>query len=499
MLVMQRLNPKLCVLRLILFVCLLLAAWPVSAQTDEPTASQTKEMVETPLENCLLDLVIALDESPSIGPSFDDADDEFSFVIGFATGLIEGLPVDEDNVNVGVVLYDQTPDTLLPITSEHELAIETLETYNRDETSGTALAQGIDLAVTELSAGRPAVQDVIVILADGDDNQIGEPVDSAEAAREANIQLFSVAVGNVLNADQLAAVANDRDEDYFFQAEDFSELAGLIDSINRNACGVPSTLSGVVFSDADEDAEFDGSESGVEGVTVRLYAADDLTTPAVPDQITDANGAYTFQVAPGEYVVEIADPPQPLVEGSLFDVNTGQTEPITVEINDTIEDINAPLLPLPEPTSTFTQTPTAAVTRTPVPTTSMPTTAPPTGPRAIQFNHQDNVSGAAGVSNQLTVQFGNIGSALLTNIVVVCRVSEGEARFSGDANTNSVFNDVEAAQAELIFSGLAELPAGQNYSFNFGFDPVAGVSQITCELVADDTLVGSDTQQVSVR
>jgi hypothetical protein len=496
MLHMQRLNSLRLGAALLLVLAVLMTALPASAQTEEPTPVETEE-ADAALDNCLLDLVIALDESPSIGPSFDDADDEFSFVIGFATGLIDGLPVDEDNVNVGVVLYDQTPDTLLPITADSAAAVETLESYDRSDTLGTALAQGIDLAVSELSAGRPAVQDVIVLLADGDDNQIGEPEDSAEVARAANIQLFSVAVGDELNLDQLATVANDPDEDYFFQAEDFSELAGLIDSINRNACGVPSTLSGVVFTDADQDAELDSDETGVEDVTVSLYAADDLTTPAVPDQVTDADGAYSFQVAPGDYVVEIADSPQPLVDGSLFNVTTGQTEAITVEINDSVEDIDAPLAPL-EPTSTPTVVPSATAAATLAPTT-VPATTVPTGPRYIQFNHQDDVSVAVGEQPSLTVQFGNIGQELLTNPSVACRVSEGEAVFTGSANTNNVFSNVEATDTELIFSGLAELPAGQNYNFDFQIEPVSGISQITCDLFAGDTSVGSDTQQVSIR
>lgn len=499
MLSMQRFNPvrfsaALMLVLVLILTAMLSTAMPAAAQTDEPTSLPTEESTaesEPSLENCLLDLVITLDESPSIGPSFDDSDDEFSFVIGFATGLIDGLPVNEENVNVGVVLYDQTPATLLPITDDSDLAIETLESYDRQETSGTALAQGIDLAVLTLNRGRPAVQDVIVLLADGDDNQIGEPQTAADAARGRNIQIFSVAVGDELNLDQLAAVANDPDEDFFFQAEDFSELAGLIDSINRNACGVPSTLSGVVFADDDQDAELDSDETGVEGVTVSLYAADELATPAVPDQVTDADGVYTFQVAPGDYVVEIAQAPRPLVDGSLFDAISRRTEPLTVDINDAVEDINAPLAPLLEPTST--------VTATVAPPTFTPTSAASQGPRYIQFNHPDDVSVAAGERPLLTVQLGNVGEDVLNDLVVTCRISTGQALFTGTANTNNVFGSFEASPSELFFSGLSDVAVGQNYNFDFEVDPVAGVSRITCELLAADVFLDSDTQQVSIR
>lgn len=467
----------------------IIAAAPLSAQSD--------------LESCLLDLVIALDESPSIGPSFADDDDEFSFVIDFAVGLIEGLPVDEDNVNVGLVLFDGTAETLFPLTEDEELAVNTLESYDRGNTNGTGLARAINLSIEELASGRPAVQDIIVILADGDNNRPGNPVTSADNARSQEIQLFSVAVGDDLNIAQLQGVANDPDDEYFFQAEDFSDLDGLINSINRNACGAPSTLSGIVFTDADEDAQLDAGEPGAAGVTVRLYDAADLTTPAVPDQVSDATGAYTFQVSPGDYVVEIVTPPQPLVSGSQFDAATGRTGVITVGVSVDVTDINAPLEPAP--TDTPTSIPATATdvssTATPVIATAtpVPATAETQGPSYIQFNHPDEISMTANERPQVTVQFGNIGQSNLTNLQVVCRITEGQARFTETIFTHGSFSSVEQGDTQLIFSGLAELPVGQNFNLSFVLEPVAGVSQVICELFAESALLGTDMLRLSVR
>lgn len=492
---MPRFKNSLCLMMMSMMLIMLAA--PLAMNTV--TAQDEDEPL---LEHCLIDLIIALDESPSIGPSFADADDEFPFVLGFAAGLIEGLPVNEDNVHVGVVLYDVTPDTLLPLTGDAEAALETVEGYDRGETTGTAMAQGIDLAMRELEAGRPAVQDVIVLLADGDDNQIGEPETSSADAREKNAQIFAVAVGDDLNLDQLRTVANDPDEDYFFQAEDFDDLPGLIDSINRNACGVPSTLSGVAFFDDEGDASLGEDEAGVEGVTLRLYHADDLTTAAVPDQVTDADGAYTFQVAPGEYVIEVVDAPQPLVEGSDFDADTLQTELITVEVNASVDALDVPLVPLPEPTATPTATRTATATRTPMPTvTATPqataTPEPPQGPRYIQFNHPGDIVVTIYDQPQLSVQFGNIGQETLTDLQVVCTVVEGNARFT-EVIFNDNFSSVNESPAKITFSGLDELPAGQNYTLIIAIDPKAGTSDVQCDLMAEDFSGATDVQRITL-
>ncbi|MCS6836523.1 MAG: GEVED domain-containing protein [Anaerolineae bacterium] len=54
-----------------------------------------------------------------------------------------------------------------------------------------------------------------------------------------------------------------------------------------------------------DDGILNGAELGVQGVTVRLYFASNLTTP-IATTTTDANGYYLFQyLPPGDYVVEI--------------------------------------------------------------------------------------------------------------------------------------------------------------------------------------------------
>ncbi|MFD2329970.1 SdrD B-like domain-containing protein [Cohnella sp. GCM10020058] len=75
--------------------------------------------------------------------------------------------------------------------------------------------------------------------------------------------------------------------------------AGIVDRVS---------LGNFVWSDRDFDGIQDAGEPGVEGVTVKLYDAADLTT-AIKTAVTDADGAYLFtNLWPGEYVVQFVLP-----------------------------------------------------------------------------------------------------------------------------------------------------------------------------------------------
>ncbi|WP_217594752.1 SdrD B-like domain-containing protein [Cohnella sp. GbtcB17] len=75
--------------------------------------------------------------------------------------------------------------------------------------------------------------------------------------------------------------------------------AGIVDRVS---------LGDFVWSDRDFDGIQDGGEPGVEGVTVKLYDAADLTT-AIGTTATDADGKYLFaNLWPGDYVVQFILP-----------------------------------------------------------------------------------------------------------------------------------------------------------------------------------------------
>ena len=77
---------------------------------------------------------------------------------------------------------------------------------------------------------------------------------------------------------------------------------------------VPAMLGDFVWADLNGNGQQDGGEPGVAGVLVELFSpgvdgivgtVDDVK---LDDQVTDANGAYGFEVAPGDYYVRFNAP-----------------------------------------------------------------------------------------------------------------------------------------------------------------------------------------------
>ena len=71
----------------------------------------------------------------------------------------------------------------------------------------------------------------------------------------------------------------------------------------------PSSLSGYVYADADNDGKLDNSEQGIANVTVTLTGTDDRGAAINMTGATGTDGAYTFaQLRPGTYTITETQP-----------------------------------------------------------------------------------------------------------------------------------------------------------------------------------------------
>jgi uncharacterized delta-60 repeat protein len=71
----------------------------------------------------------------------------------------------------------------------------------------------------------------------------------------------------------------------------------------------PSSLSGIVWEDFNNDGQVDFGEKGIAGVTITLTGTDDLGNPINVTQTTDADGAYVFlNLRPGNYYLTETPP-----------------------------------------------------------------------------------------------------------------------------------------------------------------------------------------------
>jgi len=126
-----------------------------------------------------------------------------------------------------------------------------------------------------------------------------------------------------------------------------------------------ASLGDFVFVDADEDGIQDAGEVTIEGATVNLYDADDLTTP-IATTTTDANGEYSFDdLDPAEdYVVEFEEPTgfDPTTQsgnasdGIADDSDAGTdgfTDVIDLDAGEDDTTIDAGFVPEPQPTASL--------------------------------------------------------------------------------------------------------------------------------------------------
>jgi hypothetical protein len=71
----------------------------------------------------------------------------------------------------------------------------------------------------------------------------------------------------------------------------------------------PSTLSGTVFEDFNDDSQIDFGEEGIAYVLITLTGTDDLGNAVSQSQLTDSDGAYVFlNLRPGDYTITETQP-----------------------------------------------------------------------------------------------------------------------------------------------------------------------------------------------
>src|SRR5207247_9280777 len=71
----------------------------------------------------------------------------------------------------------------------------------------------------------------------------------------------------------------------------------------------PASLSGVVFSDFNNDGQVDFGEQGIVGVTITLTGTDDIGHAVNLSQTADGDGTYVFlNLRPGTYTITETQP-----------------------------------------------------------------------------------------------------------------------------------------------------------------------------------------------
>jgi Ca-activated chloride channel family protein len=222
-----------------LALCVIVLARPQSS--DNWSSSSTEG----------IDIVVSLDVSYSmLTPDFKPNRVEAAKDV--AAKFIAGRP----NDNIGMVIFGKESYTLCPMTSDHAVLANMIQSVSTDliDGSSTAIGDGLVTAINRIKDGQ-AKSKTIILLTDGTNNA-GDvaPRDAAEVARTMGVRLYTIGVGSrgevemVVGTDPFGRpvkqkVKADIDEESlrnmaqitggrYFRATDKASLAQIFDDID---------------------------------------------------------------------------------------------------------------------------------------------------------------------------------------------------------------------------------------------------------------------------
>jgi len=217
---------------------------PTTTHTPSPTATPSPTRVPGPVylpiavsePPCLpirptLDVILILDASTSMADLTRAGRPKIDAAIAAARDFVARLALAADGDHAALVAFNADATLLAPLTDDRPALDAALD--------GIALAQftridlGLDAATAELASvrRRPGATAAVILLTDGRSNPV--PVSEAERAAEAvkatGARLFTIGLGQDLDADALRRMAS-RPADYF-EAPDGEDLAAIYEVI----------------------------------------------------------------------------------------------------------------------------------------------------------------------------------------------------------------------------------------------------------------------------
>jgi collagen type VI alpha len=205
-----------------------------STTTSPTTTTTTTTTTTAPLPDCNnnVDLFIAVDGSGSMNQR------GFDLMRAFVSGLINALPVDTGNARVGLDLFSDNTDIQWGLTthSTRSAMLAQLATlvYPRGRTNTGASIRSMVTEFGRPGADRSNVPNVLLILTDGNSNDMPNTLAAAYEAKKAGFDVFTVGIGQWTNPEELRSVASWPYERYYIRVEGFAGLDDILQARLRN-------------------------------------------------------------------------------------------------------------------------------------------------------------------------------------------------------------------------------------------------------------------------
>ncbi|MEI8095591.1 MAG: VWA domain-containing protein [Spirochaetales bacterium] len=186
-----RFQPSIPGMRLVMFLSTM-ALWAAFVLMVVALAGPTLTQQEKIYLNAGADILIVLDESPSMAARDFPPENRFNAAKGVIKRFVEG----RENDQIGLVTFGRDAALRVPLTLDYPYLLHRLDSLQiMDLGDGTALGLGLALAALHLE-NSSAAQKVVIVLTDGVNNA-GEiqPSTAAELLRSMGIPLYLIGIG----------------------------------------------------------------------------------------------------------------------------------------------------------------------------------------------------------------------------------------------------------------------------------------------------------------
>ncbi|CAG5078717.1 Oidioi.mRNA.OKI2018_I69.PAR.g9066.t1.cds [Oikopleura dioica] len=198
-------------------------------------------------DSASMDMAIVFDGSDSVKA------DNFKKLKTWTGEFIDKLGVQEYGVQVGLVKYAtsiiKVSDLSTDIAELKEKLMKVPFIQGKTNTGGA-----LERAQQMLAEGRPSVPKIILLITDGDATDKERLDAQIEILKEANILVYAIGVGDLIDRNELNRIATD--EDFVYETRDFDSISKIKSSLLGRVCKKAKPKTSGVCGDISVDLQF---------------------------------------------------------------------------------------------------------------------------------------------------------------------------------------------------------------------------------------------------
>lgn len=196
-------------------------------------------------ENCFTDcgekeadIYFVMDASSSIWKH------DFETELKFVSDMIDDLKIDNVNgrIRAGVVVFSNRTRNIVALNSKRTNAELKRQIKGIDYATGVTHTSEAIRFVRRYGfregVSRPGAIKIAIVMTDGISRYPQETKEQSELARQENITIFAIGIGNKVDKTELKRIANDPNNKHLFHVSDFAGLHAIKKLLVLSACAV---------------------------------------------------------------------------------------------------------------------------------------------------------------------------------------------------------------------------------------------------------------------